>query len=149
MKFKFRLETVLGHRRSLEELAQIDFQAAQARLRGAMQVVEQLSGQKKLSRERLCTVQTKGGLITPEAQSIAQFLTGQDILILRARKTVQDLEMEAEQKRMLLVEAAKGVKILERLREKNVIEFKKEQTQKETKMLDDMVVMRNARNNRE
>lgn len=146
MKFKFSLEKVLHHRHIQESIAQRDFLEAQnefndeiAKLNNMIQIKEDSLRERN---ELVQNTQTWGLTV----QQINQFLLGQDLRIKLQNQRLSEYEKVVEAKREILKNASIEVKIIEKLKEKKLIEFKLEFGRKEQNELDELSALRFSRN---
>lgn len=143
MKFKFSLETVLKHRKRLEDEAQKNFVEAKRRLEDAQQVLKSMYGLIDRSREEIARFQSSGG-----GQMISQiiereaFIQGQGVRIKKQREFIRTLHLDLEEKQEALVLALRERKTLEKLKEKQKREHDKEVARKEALLLDEIATMR-------
>jgi flagellar FliJ protein len=142
MKFKFRFENVLKHRKIMEDVAQRDFQEANSLLNVEIEKLNNMIHAAHEAQEHLFEKQKQGGPAGPALSQVHDFLKGQDIRIARQRQKVQEYEKVVENLREILRHKAIEYKIMEGLKSKNQEEFKKEQNKKEQKNLDDLALMR-------
>jgi flagellar export protein FliJ len=77
-----------------------------------------------------------------QLDALDQFADGQKIRIARQREVIINHTTIVEQKQEILVAAAKETKILERLKEKQMLKYKKERQKQEAKANDELVVTR-------
>lgn len=146
MKFKFSLEKVLRQRELQESLAQRDFAEAQnflndeiAKLQNMIQVKEESIRERN---KLVQNTQTWGVSV----QQINQFLLGQDVRIKQQNQRLSEFEKVVEAKREILRKASVEVKIIEKLKEKKLEEFKLEFERKEQNELDELTALRFSRN---
>jgi flagellar protein FliJ len=146
MKFKFSLEKVLRQRELQESLAQKDFAEAQNQLNDEIAKLQNMIQIKEDSiRERnqlVQNTQTWGVSV----QQINQFLLGQDLRIKQQNQRLSEFEKVVEAKREILRKASVEVKIIEKLKEKKLEEFKREFERKEQNELDELTALRFSRN---
>ena len=143
MKFKFKLEKVLKHRQILEDLAQKDFQEAQAEANRQTAILDKMMNEKVEARKRAHSLQSQtGGQVLESLKQIHDFIVLQDIRIEKQIKVIQDCEKVVESKREILRQKAMDTKILKRLEEKKKQQFREEQRQIEQKEMDDNSSMR-------
>ena len=144
-KFTFRLQTVLEHKQRLEELAQLEHARAQGAQANEERSLDQLKdaearGFTELERQRF------DGRLDIEALQLGMtYLDALKVQITRQAQVVERLRKATEIKRELLVAAMQERKALERLREKQLADFMREQARRELVEQDEMVVMRHAR----
>lgn len=143
MKFKFSLETVLKHRRRLEDEAQKAFSESKARLQEAQEKLKFMYSQIDRSREEIAALQISG-----DDQKISQinaresFIHGQGFRIKMHRELMRELQLDLEEKQEALVLALRERKTLEKLKEKKKREHDMEVARKEALALDEIATMR-------
>lgn len=142
MKFRFRLDTVMRQRRVEQDLAQKDYFTAQAAVNQQLSLIKVMYEESDSAREMAGSLQMMGGTKVPDLIQIEEFISLQKLKIQRAREKARELMAIAEEKQEILVEKAQNVKVLEKLREKQHEEFKKEKSKRETIEMDDMTIMR-------
>ncbi len=146
MKFKFGLEKVLRQRELQESLAQRDFAEAQNLLNDEIAKLQSMTQTKEDSirqrNELVQNTQTWGVSV----QQINQFLTGQDVRIKQQNQRLSEFEKVVEAKREILRKASVEVKIIEKLKEKKLEEFKREFDRKEQNEIDELTALRFSRN---
>ena len=142
MKFKFSLEKVLRHRKSLEDLAQKDFQEALAVLNQEKQKLEEMQRAVDSARNFSFTRQKGGGTAGSSLSQVHDFLTGQDVRMDRQKKKIEHQEKMVEELREILRNKALDYKIMEGLKEKKKLKFKEQAKKTEQKKADEMNVMR-------
>lgn len=143
--FNFRLQSVLEHKRRLEELAQLDHARAQAAQAGEERSLDQLKDAEALGFSELERQRFDGRLDIEALQLGMRYLDALKIQITRQAQVVERLRVVTETKRELLVAAMQERKALERLREKQLKDFLLEQARRELVEQDEMVVMRHGR----
>lgn len=149
MKFKFPLQKVMQHRKTLEDLAQRDFQQAQAELNHQLEILQQMQDSVLQARDAAFRQQSEGGRAGPVLTQVHEFLKGQDIRIERQRTRIQECESLVENLREILRQKAIDYKIIEELREKRFKEFKIERNKRDQKRADDISLMRFRRGDSE
>lgn len=142
MKFRFNLEKVLQHRQILEDLAQKDFQEAQANLNREIAKLEAIFKAVSDARDEAYRLQSEGGNKTPALGQIDEFIRGQDFRKENQRQKIQECERLVESYREILRQRAIDTKIMKELKEKKKAEFAVEQKKREQKFVDEMNVMR-------
>jgi len=145
MKFKFPLQKVMQHRKTLEDLAQRDFQEAQAELNRQIEILKQMEGSVLQAREAAFRQQSEGGKASPALTQVHEFLGGQDIRMDRQKAKIKECESLVENLREILRQKVIDYKIIEELREKRLKEFKVERNKREQKLADDNSLMRYRR----
>lgn len=148
-KFKFSLEKVLRHRHIQLELAQKDFMEAQnelnaenKKLQDMIQIKEESLGQ----RARLVQSSQPIPNWSQTVEQINQYLSGQDLRIKNQNLRLLDIEKVVEAKREILRKASVEVKIIEKLKEKKLIDFNQEFARQEQNEMDELSVLRFSRN---
>ena len=142
MKFKFSYQQLLEHRKRLEEMAHRDYLLVQKEVDVAEFELEKMYQQIDDSRQRIGLFQATGGNQVPSLALNDDFIIKQKIRLELQRKKIRELKSIAEEKQQALVIAAKEYKILEKLREKRVIEFKDLLKKRELKLVDELVTTR-------
>lgn len=141
-KFKFPLQKVMQHRKTLEGLAQTQFQLAMAELNQQRQILLAMENAKGEARDQAFQQQSGGGKTSPALVQVFEFIKGQDIRIERQKIKIKECESRVENLREILRQKAIEYKIIEELRERQEKVFKTEQRKKEQKQVDEMNVMR-------
>ena len=143
MKFKFKLDKVLRHRKILEDLAQKDFQEAMAELNKQNEILEQLRQAKADARARSYAQQSQtGGQVLESLKQIHDFIVLQDIRIEKQLQKIEECEKVVESRREILRQKAIDTKIIKKLEEKKKQQFTEEQQRLEQKEMDDNSNMR-------
>jgi flagellar FliJ protein len=142
MSYEFSLEVVLVHRRRLEDEARRQYFEAQAKVDQAMKVLNEYYAQVDRTREDSLNLQKQGGTFAPTLVANENFVTGQKFRIEAQRMQIRDLKMEAEALQDALLEAAKEVKTLEKLKERQQEEYKKKMRKREANEIDEIVTLR-------
>ena len=136
MAFKFRLQSVLEHRRHLEELAK-NFCAE--KIRAQNQAEEQIRWlEEEHSRARAELQITGGKGIAAKDYILAnEYATVLRLQSLREQSRLPFLKDEVEKARQKLLLATRDRKVLETLKEKHLTRYNKEQLAFEQKLLDE------------
>ena len=142
MKFKFSYQQLLEYRKRLEDLAQRDYAVAQKDVDSAVVELERMYQQIDDSRQRARMLEVKGGKQAPSLALIDDFINKHKIRIEMQRKKIREFQYVAETKQQALVIAAKEYKILEKLKEKRLIEYKEILKKRELKNVDELVTTR-------
>jgi len=143
-KFRFRFETLLAHRRRIEDQRQRDLAK---HLRTRMILVDQIRDMQETIRQSKQEM-TDGLVGHVDLTRVGQFARYSGHAAARARQIVvrlASLEKQIEQARQALVEATRQRKALEKLREKHEAQWQYEQNRRETNELDELAVTRYAR----
>lgn len=143
MKFHFRFEVLLKHRRRLEDIARRDHIEAQRELDDCLEGINQIYRSIETSREEIAQGQKVGDLNAIETiRASEHFIEGQKIRAQLQRQVARELMAKVEDRHEKLVEAVKEYRKIEKLKERMQQQFKKEQRRLEVKRVDDLVVMR-------
>ena len=142
MKYQFSLESVLKHRKNIEVIAQREFFEAQSAVEKGLSELSGLYDIVEMARQSISEIQTKGGRCSEVLQKYEVMIEGMRIRIETKRKEVRELIKISDEKREILIEAAKEFKVLEKLKEKEFEKVKKIEKTKEVKRADDIVTMR-------
>ena len=145
MKFRFPLQKVMQHRKTVEELAQRDFQEAMAVLNSENEKLENMQNQIIQARDRAFESQNQGGRAGPVLSQVHEFMAGQDIRIERQKEKIKEVQSLVENLREILREKAIEYKMIESLKERKLEKFKIEVRKKEQKQMDDTSLMRYRR----
>jgi flagellar FliJ protein len=141
MKFRFTLEKLLEHKRTLERQAQKAWAEAQANVDRATKELNALYAAVDEARHEVPRMEREGRSAASVAQ-VDEFINGQKIRIERKRGEIRELLAIAEARQVELVEAAKERKTLEKVREKRLDDFKLRRKKHELKENDELVVTR-------
>jgi flagellar FliJ protein len=144
MKFKFGLEKILSHRKTIENLAQIDFQSALALLKAEELVLLKMKNEIVEARKKAYDTQTSKVLdqAPTRLQQIHLFIKGQLEKIKIQESKIQNFEKLVESHREILRTRVTESKILERLKHQKKAEFDHEQSRLEQIEADDMNLIR-------
>lgn len=145
MVFKFGLDSVLKHRKRLEEVAQREFAEAQAAVDAVLARLEEMYKRMDEVREEIQSIQ-----LSNRADKIEQirgmefFINGQKARIEQVRQEARTLLQVAEAKQEDLIYAAREKKVLVKLKEKRWAEYREWRERIEAKMMDDQSMMARA-----
>jgi flagellar FliJ protein len=145
MSFKFPFETLARERTSRRNEAEREYRISQSKVYEQTQVLNEQKGLYNSAVEQLHSVRKGEGKLSSSLVALDDFISGQKVRIQNQIKMVKGLEEIAEQKRLVLVEAAKEVKVLEKLREKRYNEYKIKMRKREAKLLDEIAIMQTVR----
>lgn len=149
MKFKFPLQNVMKHRKVLEDLAQRDYQEANAKLNEEEQKLAKLYEAVDLARQFSFKTQVQGGSAGSALSQVHEFLKGQDIRIEQQKKAIDQQRKIVEDFQEILRQRAVEYKIIEKYKDRKLEEFKVEKNKKEQKVADDIVSTRHLMKVRE
>lgn len=144
MKFRFRLQKVLEHRKRLEDEAKRKYFEAVGRTQEAKAKLESMYRAIDKSRVRAHQIQTQGGGHSAilALQDTDVFIRGQNVRIENQRRVIRELKQVEEMEQEKLIEAAKERQALEKLREKKLQEFRDSLDRKEAMEVDDLNIIR-------
>lgn len=143
MPFRFPLQKVLEHRKTLEDLAQREFQQAQAELQARLGELGRLREALLDSTFEAGRVQTSGSSsATSSLKQIHEFQVLQRKKIEHQEAKVREAENLVEEKREILRQKAVDHKIMERLKERRFEEYRAEARDREQKESDETSVLR-------
>jgi flagellar export protein FliJ len=135
--FRFRLEKLLELRRRREDLAQREFaeaqQAVQAAQRAVLGVLQEQDAARKAVQE---LKQGEVDLVRLRLQE--SYRTALERRLDREREVLQERGRVEAEKRRALVEMRKGVRVLERFREKKLKGWRAEADLEERRFLDEV-----------
>ncbi len=146
MKFKFPFNTLMKAKKVQRDEAERDYRLMMAKAEEQRAKLIKMRADITDARAEMQSVRENGGKLTAALVSIEDFMVGQKIRIQNQYKMLKGLEEITEQKRLVLVEAAKELKSLEKLKEKRYNEFKLQVRKQELRNIDEISVMRAARN---
>lgn len=141
-KFKFGLQKVMQHRKTVENISQRNFQEAQAELNHQNEILRQMYQAIDDARKTAFEKQKEGGQTASALSQVHDFVKGQDIRIERQKAKIQECLGLVENLREILRKSAMDYKIIEGLRDKKKQDFKKKVSVKEQKLTDDLNLMR-------
>lgn len=145
MKFRFNLERVMKHRKTVENQAQKDFQETLAALNVEIEKQQKMQEDLHEAQTYRGELAVLGGRQGPGWQSTHEYLKGQEIRIKRQAEVIAQCQARVEEKREILLYAAKEYKIIESLKDKKFKAFKEERNYREQVLTDDLNVMRYKR----
>lgn len=143
--FKFRLEKVLDMRIQKEQRLQQRFQELLAMAELERQKLAALEERQQQYREELSQKQ-KGSVEVNEVMNYLSYLELLAEAIIQQTEILREAEERAEEARLDLVQASQEKKAVEKLKEKQLEEFNKEQLREEIIFLDDISSSRFNRN---
>lgn len=149
MPFRFNLEPVLKHRKRLEDEAQREFAEAQNAVEVCLREVEAMYARLDEVREEISSTLKSGvsGAIE-QARALEMFIGGHKIRIEIKRIEARELLQKAEVKQEQLIHAARERKVLVKLKEKRLVEYREWLSRMEAKEQDDMTMVRHGRGRR-
>ncbi|MEQ1877498.1 MAG: flagellar export protein FliJ [Bdellovibrionia bacterium] len=141
MKFKFRLEKVMNHKKVERDLAFRDFADARKTYEEGKERLKNLYQEIADARNFEAATVKEGGKGSESLKWSAFFIDGQNIKIELQKKLNRQLIQVMEQKQEVLIERARELKTFETLKEKMKERFKKEERKRDIKSIDEIVVM--------
>ena len=152
MKFNFRMQKVLEHRKVQEDLAKTDFQLALAKLNSEIEYLQSLVDQKKKARVTSFEIEISTGVPSALKNGIlsdsSQFQGLQDVRIERQKAVVSLCEKEVESKREILKTIAIEYKIIEKVKEKKKQQSVDDANKSEQKENDEISILRFSSRNK-
>lgn len=145
MAFRFGLDPVLKHRKRLEEIAQREFAEAQIAVDEILRRLEIMYERLDQVRIEIAQAEQQGSSRQLElVRTMENFITGQKVRIESVRLEARRLLEAAEDKQEALIVAAQEKKVLFKLKEKRLTEYREWLKKIEAKTLDDQTMMRQA-----
>jgi flagellar protein FliJ len=142
-KFQFRLETLLQHRRNLEEQERAKFSCIRNDFHAEIARKEALSARRTQTLSELVALECAGC----DAQEIMwaySFLGHLDREMKRASERISQLEKRLEDQKQIMIASSRDKKIIENLKAKREKEFLISVEREEQKSIDDLVITRYA-----
>lgn len=146
MGFTFSLNSVLKHRKRIEDVAQREYAEARQAVEACLQAIEAMYRRMDEVRAEIGEAQKLG--TREKLQEILEmegFIHGQKIRIETLRLHARQLLIVAEEKQEALIFAAKEKKVLVTLKEKRLKEYHDWLRELETKNIDEQNMMRQFR----
>lgn len=139
MAFKFRLESVLDHRRHLEDKALHAFARELKVQRECERHIDWLEREHRRARQDL-EKRELSGMPAPQFQLANEYATVLRLQALREQARLPMLRAAVEAARAKLIEAQRDRKVLEALRDRHRLRWEREQLKAEQKMIDEAAV---------
>ena len=145
MKFKFPFDHVLEFRKQNENLARLDYTESVDKLEKEKAHLKKLYAEWDGASDEIFSLQSEKS--TPLARIIYlnDFLDGQKLRIDHQKLVVRNLTQIAEQKHEILIAAVKEFEIIAKLKKNKQAIFKKQESKREAKVMDEVVVTRYRR----
>lgn len=137
-KFKFALDTVLSYKQQVLGALQGEHAEAAARVRAQEAVLEKLWREYRDCNEDYRDKALEGMPVT-EALMYQSALRAAEQEIQRETKRLEELEAEAERRREAMVEAKKETSSIEKLKEKKLEAYHKEEAKSEEQFIDEFI----------
>jgi flagellar protein FliJ len=142
-KFKFSYEKLLEHTRLQEQIARRDYTESLGKLEAEKKTYNKMWEDMDAASDDLYSSRTNPkGIPIAKLEQLTGFIDGQKVRITRQREVVINHTGIVEQKQEILIAARKETKTLEKLKEKQLVDFKKLQKKLEAKATDELVVTR-------
>lgn len=141
---KFRLETLLQHRKHLEDILQRELAAALAALeaeRAALARIENARDRCRMQYEH----RLREGIAASDVLQHQKYFNALKRQFDTQKARLDDAEREHEKRRAALVEAVKKRKILEKLKQKAIVADIRRQLRRERFAMDEAAVQRHIR----
>lgn len=138
MGFKFRLEKILKHRKSLEEIARKNFLEANIELREAKALLNSLYVQVDEAQAERHQLVLAGGTPAENLCQIYEYIKGTEIKIDRQKLVVREKKEKVEKMQLALQEASIEYKMIEKLETRQREEYRLIQKKLEEKELTEM-----------
>jgi flagellar protein FliJ len=135
--FQFRLEKVLDARRLHEKSSQREFAAAQQAVAERNRIILALMGEEDDVKRDLRALQ-EGAVDLPKLQMTREFLASLERRLQKEYETLQSQVVVEMRKRQQLTEARKGVRVLEKLRDKQARAHRQGLDREERNFLDEL-----------
>ncbi len=141
-KFQFRLETLrkirMAHRDEVRAKLADAFQAAQLLEQRRQAIAEEIAATQVFQREAATRKQSDVNSLM-ESQRYQAVLRSEQQTI---QQQGEQLEVEIEKRRLVVVEADREVRVLDKLEERQLSQHKQQQTRTENKVLDEIASQR-------
>lgn len=137
-KFKFALDTVLSYKQQVLGVLQGEHAEAMARVRDQEAVLEKLWREYRDCNEDYRDKALEGMPVT-EALMYQSALRAAEQEIQRETKRLEELQAEAERRREAMVEAKKETSSIEKLKEKKLEAYHKEEAKSEEQFIDEFI----------
>ena len=138
-KHTFALEQVLNYRKEVERMRTLELVAARQEFEKASDLLER-EEKKVVSLNTEFLDRQRDGISAMELQIYADFFQRKSKDIKRQRLEADTLNSRMEEKRDILIGAAKEKKVLESLKEKKVLAQKRELSEKERAFLEELAL---------
>ena len=135
----FGLEKVLNYRKEVEKVRKIEFATARQEFEGASEELKHEENKVIHLKDEYLDRQ-QAGITAMELQLYADFFQRKTIDIQIKRMEVDSLNNEMVQKQDVLAQAAMEKKVLETLKEKKVLAYKREILDKERAFLEEIAL---------
>jgi flagellar FliJ protein len=138
MAFKFRLEKVLHHRKSLEDFARKNFLEAQADLLEAQNILTGYYQDIERSQQDRQAIILNENQQSDRLRQIHDYIKGTEIKIERQKLVVREKMSKVEEMQLALQEASIEYKMIEKLKERQQEDYRLSEKKLEEKELTEM-----------
>lgn len=136
--FKFRLQKILEHRETLENIKKGEFGKVQSKLKMEIDKLKEFENAKQaIAKEK--EEKSKASITMNELQKYNNYLMDLSGKIKEQIKIIEQVRQEVEEVRLELIESTKDKKIIEKLKTRDYEEFLYEEKIKEEKENDQFV----------
>jgi len=144
-KFRFRLEAVEKHRKLQEQEKQVWLSKCVARLRATERKLLDLDRREVEARREFAAMgdAAKGGATPAKFWALDQFISGQKIRRVELKQELQQNEQEVSIAYREFLKARQQRKIMEKLHEKRLQQYKDEFRKHDMREQDELYTMRN------
>jgi len=136
-KFKFKFDTVLKHRKLLEDKEAKEFYKRHSKLDKETATLNDLLNRYKDSQTELARKKEQG-IDIAELKIYYTYMNALKLDIRAQRIKVKQADAKKEEQRKELVKAQKNKKVIDKLKENKINEFKEEERTQDLKTLDDI-----------
>lgn len=140
----FNLEQVLVYRREMEKLRKQEFAAAKLGLEQANQELEREEERVEILTQEFHRCQHDINCID-DMRMYSAFFARKREMISRQKVGIEQLDLTMNEKRSDLMEASRGKKVLESLKEEKAAEFRQEMATKERNFLDEIFIQKKVK----
>lgn len=144
MAFNFRLQKILHHRKSLEDIARKNFLEAQALLVEAQQTLNHYYSEIELAQEQRHKLVSDGGSPGESLCQIHDYIKGTEVKIERQKIVIREKLAKVEEVQLALQQASIEYKMIEKLESRQREDYRLSEKKLEEKELTEMT---NARFN--
>ncbi|HBH88138.1 MAG TPA: flagellar export protein FliJ [Syntrophaceae bacterium] len=139
--FKFDMEAVLDYRVQIEEQCQLAFSNAVKCLQSARVVLAELQKERNELIRNFTKIQGKAlrADVIQRHFAFIEYLKGNEE---EQMTVIRKMEEEANEKRLLLLDAMKKRKVMDTLREKKMVTYLEDMAAKDRKEQDDLAIMK-------
>lgn len=144
--YKYRLQSLLDARTQQLENAQLEFSRVQYKLQLETKKLEQFYEKLNETNVGLRQVLSSSVILDPfTVNNYKGFISKLESIIANQHKIIADVEVELEDKKLVMLEVMKAKKILEKLKEKGLKEFTEKVEKHMMAEIDDMATSRYIR----